>query len=220
MVFKRKKLCERKAKNAMKWLITGFAVVSILFAGINGNMEKLTTDILNSCGEAVMLCISICGVICFWCGLMKIAEESGAVRIFVKILKPITSRIFKGLGKNSNAINLITMNIVSNFLGLGNASTPLGINAMAALKEEENATDTATDNMIMLVVLNTASLQIIPTTVAAIRLKHGTQNALEIMPCVWIVSVCALCTAIFIAKILSKLRPYNEKVINKPIKGD
>lgn len=184
----------------MKWLIAGICAVSVIFSVINGKMNNLTENILNSSNDAVILCISLCGVICFWCGVMKIAEQSGIVTLLGKLLRPITSLIFSGLDKNSRAMNLITMNITANLLGLGNASTPLGINAMEALKKEESASDTATDNMVMLVVLNTASLQLIPTTVAAIRLRHGTHNAMEIIPCVWITSVCALIAALAVAK--------------------
>lgn len=101
-------------------------------------------------------------------------------------------------------MQLISMNITANILGLGNASTPLGISAMQAIAEEENAADTATDNMVMLTVLNTASLQIIPTTAAALRAAHGATRPMEILPCVWIVSAYSVVITVAAAKLLAR----------------
>ena len=175
---------------------------SFIFAAINGRMGELSESILSKSGEAVELVISICGVMCFWCGIMRVAEKAGLLEKLSRLLSVPISWLFRGVKRGGKAAGLIAMNIAANILGLGNASTPLGIAAMKALSEEEQAGDRATDNMIMLAVLNTASLQIIPTTAAALRSANGAENPLDILPCVWIVSAYSLFIAVFSAKIL------------------
>ena len=134
---------------------------------------------------------------------MKVAESAGLVEKLSRLLSPVIGFVFNGIDKGSRAEQLISMNLTANLLGLGNASTPLGISAMQELSVSENAGDTATDNMIMLTVLNTASLQIIPTTAAALRAALGAQRPMEILPCVWIVSVYAITVAVASAKLLA-----------------
>lgn len=186
----------------MKIVLVIIPILSFVFAAINGRMNELSESILSKSGEAVELVISICGVMCFWCGLMKVAEKAGLLEKLSRLLSVPIAWLFRGIKRGGKAAGLIAMNIAANILGLGNASTPLGIAAMKALSEEEQADDRATDNMIMLAVLNTASLQIVPTTAAALRSANGAENPLDILPCVWIVSAYSLFIAIFSAKIL------------------
>lgn len=189
----------------MKWVIGILTGAGLLFGIINGRMSEITQYTLEQSGEAVNLCISLAGIMCLWCGLMRVADKSGLLKALERLLSPITRLLFKGLSKDSMAMKYIVMNIASNLLGLGNASTPLGISAIKALHDEEKAGSTATANMIMLVVINTASLQIIPTTVAALRLKNGSQNAMEITPAVWIVSILSLFVAVLSAKLFAAI---------------
>lgn len=188
----------------MKIILVVIPIFSYIFAAINGRMGELSESILSKSGEAVELVISICGVMCFWCGLMRIAEKAGLLEKLSRLLSVPIAWLFRGVKRGGKAAGLIAMNIAANILGLGNASTPLGIAAMKALSEEEQAGDRATDNMIMLAVLNTASLQIIPTTAAALRSANGAENPFDILPCVWIVSAYSLFIAVFSAKILAK----------------
>jgi len=172
----------------MKYLLGAVPFVALVFGLLNGKAADMSSAILDKAGEAVTLALSLCGIMCLWCGLMRVAEGAGVVKLVAKLMSPLLSFLFKGLKKGGRAMQLISMNITANILGLGNASTPLGISAMQAIAEEENAADTATDNMVMLTVLNTASLQIIPTTAAALRAAHGATRPMEILPCVWIVA--------------------------------
>lgn len=129
---------------------------------------------------------------------MRVAQKSGITEQLAKLFSPVLGKLFSGLKKGGKAMQYITLNLTANILGLGNASTPFGLAAMREIETEENnpQPEKASRNMIVLTVMNTASLQLIPTTVAALRLKAGSDNPMEILPCVWIVSVLALCAAL------------------------
>lgn len=175
----------------MQVILVVIPAVSLVFAALGGRMGELSAAMLDKSGEAVELVISLCGVICFWSGIMRVAERAGLVEKLARLLSPLVSFLFKGVEKGGKAAGLVTMNLAANILGLGNASTPLGIAAMKAIADEdkgERDRETATDDMIMLAVLNTASLQVIPTTAAALRAANGAEKPFEILPCVWIVS--------------------------------
>lgn len=135
---------------------------------------------------------------------MRIAERSGLTDIIAGVFAKILGGLFKDLDKNGRAFKAICMNITANILGLGNAATPLGIEAMQAMKKEEKAESEATPSMIIFTVLNTASLTLIPSTALSLRIKYGSQNPTEIFPAVWITSVCALFAALSGAVFLGK----------------
>lgn len=189
----------------MRVLLGFIPFLTLVFGIFSGNAEAMSSAILEKAGEAVELAISLCGIMCLWCGLMRVAERSGLVRLFAAVLSPVLRLLFKGLDKDSRAMQLISLNVTANVLGLGNATTPLGISAMQALSEEEHCHGTATDNMIMLTVLNTASLQLIPTTAAALRTSFGAEKPMDILPCVWIVSAYSVTVTVVAAKLLAKL---------------
>ncbi len=193
----------------MKIILLVIPVLSFVYAIFNGTMPQVSSAILEKSGEAVELVISLCGVMCFWCGLMKVAERAGLTEKLAALLSPIVGLLFKGIHKGGKAMGLITMNLAANILGLGNATTPLGIAAMKAIAEEAPASDTrdpnaASDDMIMLAVLNTASLQILPATAAALRSANGSAKPLDILPCVWIVSAYSVVVAVVSAKVMGK----------------
>ena len=189
----------------MKIILVIIPILSLIFAAVNGAMNELSASIISKSGEAVELVISLCGIMCFWCGLMRIAERSGLTEKLARVLSPVVCALFRGIPRGSKVVGLITMNLAANILGLGNASTPLGIAAMRELAALDNAGEYATDNMILLAVLNTASLQVIPATAAALRTANGAENPFDILPCVWIVSVYAAVTAVVSAKIMGRL---------------
>ena len=196
----------------MKWVMTGLILVSIVFAALTGRMSKLSSAFLDECGSAVTLAITLVGIIALWSGVMRVAQSSGLTGRIAKAAEPVLSRLFRGLKKDGAAMQFITLNITANILGLGNASTPFGIAAMREIEKEERNADTtvASDNMILLTVMNTASLQLIPTTAAALRLAHGSADPMEILPCVWISSVCALTAALMAVSVFrhaGKRRP-------------
>ncbi len=197
----------------MRYVIFVIICLSFLFSAVTGRMAELSTAVLTSCKDAVTLCIALCGTICLWSGVMNIAERSGAVKKLSVIFAKPLSLLFPDIDKKGSAMQYIVMNFISNLLGLGNASTPLGIKAMSELKKEQNADKTATRSMIMLVVMNTASVQFFPSTIAAIRASYGSASPADIVPCVWIVSVIALgvsVAAVFIIDRIASRRNKND----------
>ena len=200
----------------MKIILLIIPIVSLIFSAVNGRMSELSANILSKSGEAVELVISLCGIMCFWSGLMKVAERAGLTDKLSRLLSPIVGLLFRKIKRGGRAAGLITLNLAANILGLGNASTPLGIAAMKAISEEneqngENV-DAATDDMIMLAVLNTASLQILPATAAALRAANGSAKPFDIHPCVWIVSVYSVTGAVVSAKIMGYISRKRERV--------
>ena len=192
----------------MKWIMTGMIMLSVVFAACTGRMGELSSAFLEECGNAVSLAVTLTGIIALWSGIMRVAQSSGLTRKLAAAAAPLLSRLFGGLEKGGKAMQYITLNITANILGLGNASTPFGIAAMREIEREEHSSEPeiASDNMILLTVMNTASLQLVPTTAAALRLAHGSADPMEILPCVWVASVCALTAAVMAAFTLRRLR--------------
>ena len=194
----------------MKYIFGGLIFLSVIIGFIRGEAAAVSNGIINSCGDAVALAVTLCGIICLWSGIMRVAQASGLTEIIAKGLSPILSRLFKGINKKGKAMQYIVLNITANLLGLGNASTPFGIAAVKELEKEEKSSEAATDNMILFTVLNTASLQLIPTTAAALRLQHGSSAPMEILPAVWAVSVVNVTLTVIAAKIFAKA--YKRKI--------
>lgn len=176
-------------------------LISVLCAFFTGRVPQLSAAVMNGASNAVDLTITMMGMMCAWTGLMKIADAGGITRILSNLLHPLTKHLFPDCEKGGPALKAICMNITANLLGLGNAATPLGIAAMKELKKR-NPTQTADNSMAMFVVINTASLQIIPTYMGTLRAKYGSPNPFDIVPAVWFTSVCALAAGIIVAKVL------------------
>ncbi len=189
----------------MKYIFGGLVLLSVVIGFLRGDAGTVSNALISSCSDAVTLCISLCGIICLWSGIMRVAQSSGLTEIVAKGLGPVLKRLFKGISQKGEAMQYIVLNITANLLGLGNASTPFGIAAVKALEKEENTEENASDNMILFVVLNTASLQLIPTTAAALRLNHGSAAPMEILPAVWAVSVINVILTVLGAKLMGKL---------------
>lgn len=175
---------------------------SLVCAVINGNTSQLSASVLNGASNAVNLCIKILGSICLWNGLMNIARESGLVKKIEKLLFPVLKFIFPNYSK-TDAISAISANITANLLGLGNAATPLGIEAMRRMKNF-NGSQTADREMIKFVILNSAALTLIPTTVAVLRQNAGSKSAMSVIFAVWVSSVVSLAAGLVGEKILSR----------------
>lgn len=178
----------------------------IVFGALTGRMPQVSDALLKESGRAIELILSLAGNFCLWGGIMRIAEESKLTNSLARLAAPITCRLFKGLRPQGKAMRAISMNMVANLLGLGNAATPLGITAMKAMEEEERANGTATDNMVLFVAMNTASLQILPTTTAMLRAAAGSKAPLDILPAVWVASTVSVLSGIAAAKLLSNRR--------------
>ncbi|MBQ3162585.1 MAG: spore maturation protein A [Oscillospiraceae bacterium] len=188
----------------MKWIFAAMLIISAVIGAADGNISEVSSAALNSCVEAVELCIYLTGGMCMWGGLMRVAEKSGITDVIARLFRPVLKHLFKGLDTSGKAFHAICMNITANLLGLGNAATPLGLEAMKRLEEEEGENEVTSRNMVLFVVLNTASITLIPTTAASLRLKHGSAAPMEILPCVLITSVCALISALVIAIIFDR----------------
>lgn len=183
----------------------GFFLVSVsiaVFYGIiSGNIREVSSAALGGASKAVTLSIELLGTLCFWSGLMRAAENAGITKALCKILSPLLNLIFPKLKGKKGVMEPISMNIAANLLGVGNAATPLGIAAMKKLRELSSDSDSATSEMVTFVVMNTASLQILPTTVAALRMEAGAERPFDILVPVWFVSSCSLFIGIVLAKL-------------------
>ncbi len=199
----------------MKWIFALMLIISAAFGAASGKMPGVAEAALNSCVEAVDLFLYLLGGMCMWGGLMRIAEKAKLTDALSKLFRPFLMRLFKGLDMNGKAFHAICMNITANLLGLGNAATPLGLEAMRRLEQEEKPGDTTSRNMIMFVVLNTASITLIPTTAASMRLKHGSAAPMEIFPCVLVTSACALAAGLISAAALDGIRKKDKPPRNK-----
>ncbi len=182
-----------------------FIIISFSYAILSGNIDALNSSIFDSTSDAVNLSIQLLGTICLWNGIMKIANKTTMIEKLTKLLKPIMKLLFPEINPNSNIHKEISMNMVANILGLGNAATPLGLKAMKSMQKENENKDTLTNSMAMFIVLNTASIQIIPTTVIALRSSLGSSNPTQIVFQVWIATICAAIARNFCNKDIYKI---------------
>lgn len=181
-----------------------FIIVSFIYAIYTGNISNINTSIFSSAEQTVNLCITFIGTICLWNGIMNIAIKTSLINKLTKFLNPLISFIFPEIKNDKEISKQISMNMVANILGLGNASTPLGLKAMDSMQKENKDKTKLNNSMAMFILVNTASLQIIPTTVIAIRSSLGSTNPSRIILAVWIATITAFTTAIIAGKILSK----------------
>ena len=189
-----------------------FIIISIIYAILSGNIENLNNSIFESTQSAINLTLTLIGTTCLWCGIMEIASNTNIIKRLSTILKPFVEKLFPKIDLEGKSYQNIIMNIIANILGLGNAATPLGLKAMDELQKENKNKENLSDNMMMLIVLNTASLQIIPTSIIAIRSSLGSQNPTQIIVPVWISTVCAAIVGIIITKILIKITSGERKL--------
>ena len=182
-----------------------FILISVVYAIFSGNIEKLNNSIFQSTTDTVNLCLTLLGTMCLWNGIMNIASKTSLMEKLTKLFKPIIKFLFPEIDKNSKIHKEISMNIIANVLGLGNAATPLGLKAMKSMQKENKDKKTLTNSMSMFIVINTASLQLIPTTVIAIRSSLGSKNPTAIVFPVWIATISAAITGITATKFFIKL---------------
>lgn len=188
----------------MNYIWAGLILFSFLCAMATGRMQQLSEGILAGAGNAVQLVIALLGMMCAWTGLMKIADEGGLTAILSRLFHPVMKVLFPRYQKDSPAAKAICMNVTANLLGLGNAATPLGIAAMKEMAKESRGLQTADNSMVMFVVLNTASIQLIPTFMGTLRAQYGSPMPFDIVPAVWVASVISLAVGVIVAKLLEK----------------
>ncbi|MBO5229917.1 MAG: spore maturation protein A [Clostridia bacterium] len=189
----------------LNYIWAGMVIFSVISAAFGGNGEVISSAIISSASDAVTLCIRLGGTICLWGGLMEIAEASGLTGAVCRLLSPFLKIVFPKMDMKSKTAKAISMNVTANLLGLGNAATPLGLEAMKRLQEENGKKDRASADMMKFVVMNSAAFHLIPTTVAALRQDYGCKTPFDIMPASWISSAAALLVGLTAAVILIKI---------------
>lgn len=181
-----------------------FIILSFLYAIVSGKINEVNNGIFESVADAVELSITFLGTICLWNGIMEIAKNTTLMAKITKMLKPLINFLFPDLKNNESAKQEVSMNIVANIMGLGNAATPLGLKAMKTMQKDNKKKDTLSNAMMIFIVLNTASIQLIPTNVIAIRASLGSDNPTSIILPVWIATIIAAMVGIFFTKMLIK----------------
>ncbi len=181
-----------------------FIIISFIYAILNGRVAEVNNSIFDSTKSAVELTISLLGTMCLWNGIMQIASKTKIVKHLSTLLNPITKKLFPDIDKDEEVHNEITMNMIANIMGLGNAATPLGLKAMKSMQKKNKDKNRLSNSMCIFIVLNTASIQLIPTTVIAIRNSLGSSNPTAMIVPVWIATICAAIAAIGSAKLLMK----------------
>lgn len=190
--------------NILNIIWPAFIIISFSYAILTGRVENINSEIFKSSADAISLSISFLGTIALWSGIIKIASETTLIRKMNNIIKPFMKFLFPELKEGGTAFTEISMNMIANFLGLGNAATPLGLKAMKTMQKENTDKATLSNSMMMLIVVNTASLQIIPTTIIGIRASFNAVNPTQIILPVWIASIVAGAVGITVTKILIK----------------
>lgn len=158
-----------------------FIVIGVFFSLLTGQVEALNNQILLGAKEGINLILEMLPLLVLWTGVMKIAEDAGVLNHFSKLVCPLLSKLFPSLRKDDPALGYIASNIAANALGLGSAATPFGLKAMDEMQKKNPKKDTATEAMVTFLVLNTGGVTIVPTTVIALRLMHGSANPSEII---------------------------------------
>ena len=187
----------------MAWIWTGMAVLSILCGLATGRGELVAAAAVEGAQAAVELCVSITGMLCLWTGVMEVMRRSGLAEGLSRLLRPVLSLLFPQVSGDRGVMDSISANVSANLLGLGNAATPLGIEAVRRM--ERKSPGTASDAMCMLVVCNTASIQLIPTTVASVRAAAGSSAPFDILPAVWLASALSVGVGITACKLFARI---------------
>lgn len=188
---------------AMSIIWTGMVVVSVVCGLMLGNGPAVAAAAVEGAAAAIELCLTMAGVLCLWMGVMEIMKRSGLADKLSKLLRPILCRLYPDFKKDRETMDAVSANVSANLLGLGNAATPLGI--QAARRMAKKTPGVASDSLCMLVVCNTASIQLIPTTVASVRLAAGCAAPFDILPAVWLASAVSVTVGVVAAKIMGKV---------------
>ncbi len=185
----------------MNYVFPVLIIFSFICALLTGQMNELSASVVEGGTNAVELIMRLVAMLCLWGGIMEIADRAGVTKGISKLLSPVIKLIFPRLRKEKEVLEAISMNITANVLGLGNAATPLGLEAMRRLQHINPDTSRASDEMIVFVVMNTAAMHIIPTTVATFRAQYGSVSPMSVLPASFLTSLCALTVAIVCAKL-------------------
>ncbi len=189
----------------LNFIWVAMILISIIVGFFTGNLNAVTDAAIQNGTLAVEIAIGLIGIMAFWLGVMKIAEHGGIIKLLSKMIKPLSRLLFPNIPSDHPAIGTMLMNVVANWLGLGNAATPLGLKAMEELQKINPEKDTASNAQIIFLAINTASITFIPITVIGVRTKFASMNPFEIISTSIFASTCACITAITVAKIMQRL---------------
>lgn len=187
----------------MNYIWCGMVLFSFVAAAVNGCMEETAAAAFDGAAMAVSTALSLAGALCFWTGILRIAEKSGVSEKFRKLLSPLIKRLFPNTGRKAK--EYITMNIAANILGMGNAATPMGIKAMGELDRENKTPQYASAAMCLFVVLNTTSFQLLPSTVIAMRTACGSKEPFAVILPIWLASAISVTSAAVITRLVCKV---------------
>ena len=165
----------------LNWVWFGLLATGMFFAAAGGNMEQTTAAAFSAASDAVLLILEICGLLCLWMGMLRIAERSGLVDVLARLISPLARRLFPSVPPQHPAFSAIVMNIAANLLGLGNSATPFGLKAMEYLQTLNPQPDTASAPMITLLAMNTSCITLLPTMVISLRLSAGSAEPTAII---------------------------------------
>ena len=188
---------------AMSVIWTMMVGASVLCGLATGRAEGLAAAALEGAAAGVTLCISMAGGLCLWSGIMEVMKRSGLSAGLSLLLGPLLGRLYPDFARDRPVMDAVCANVSANLLGLGNAATPLGLEA--ARRMAQRTPGRASDSLCLLVVCNTASIQLIPTTVASLRAAAGSTTPFDILSAVWLTSTLALAAGLGAAKLLSRL---------------
>ena len=186
----------------MSWIFSGMVLISVFCAFLTGKGADLASAIPQGAQAGINLALSMAGSLCLWTGIGRLMEKAGITELLARLLRPGLYHLFPGTKTDSLLCQELSGNICANFLGLGNAATPMGLRAVQRMTPSDR---TATDEMCRLIILNTASIQLIPATVAALRASLGSTTPFDILPAVWITSLCSAGLGLAAAWIFGKL---------------
>lgn len=180
-------------------------MIAIIFTFATGNADTLIEHVTKASSNSIENFVTLAGMLCFWTGIFNILKHTPLIEKLANFVKPITSKLFKKDEVDDEIMQDIALNVTSNAIGVGNAATVFGINATKKMQEKNKNKDKPNDSMTAFILLNTASIQLIPTTIISLRAVYGSENPGEIILGVWIVTILALIAGIVLIKILNKV---------------
>ncbi len=198
----------------INWIWLGLIVSGVIVAAFTGRMAEVIDAAFDAAKTAVTLSIGLIGIMALWLGLMKIAEEGGAIRFIARLLRPVMTRLFPDVPAEHPAMGSMLANIAANMLGLGNSATALGLRAMQDLQSLNKGSATASNAMVTFLVINTTSVTVIPATVIALRASAGSSNPTSIIGTTIIATICSTVVGVISAKLLQRAKGYRMEVQN------
>ena len=188
---------------AMAWIWTGMTAAALLCGALTGRLDTLGPAAMEGAAAAVELCVSMAGVMCLWSGVMEVMRQSGLTSLLERLFRPLLRRAMPQTARDPEALSAVAANLSANLLGLGNAATPLGIRAARAMAR--GGEGVASDELCRFIVLNTASIQLLPTTVAGLRAARGCADPFDILPAVWLASALSVTAGLMAAYLLARV---------------